>query len=187
MYDNEFDDNSNIKPDKDDKFISLLMLNQQRIYGFIRMLVPQKANADDVMQETVTIMWRKFDTFALGTDFVAWGIKIAKFRIMKFRGKKKNEKIRFTDQAMDQLLAKQDDTQKNVDDRILRLENCLKKLSDNDKRLIQMRYDMDLKPKLIADRVGRSFHGIYKSLSRIHYSLMDCVSRATKVGDRDGN
>ncbi|MCK4629078.1 MAG: hypothetical protein KAT56_08735, partial [Sedimentisphaerales bacterium] len=57
-----------------ERFLKLLMANDKRIYAFILTLVPGRIDADDLMQETVTIMWRKFDDFEPGRDFVAWGI-----------------------------------------------------------------------------------------------------------------
>ncbi len=41
--------------------------------------VPQ---LDDVLQDTLAVMWKKFDNFKIGTDFVAWGKTIARYKIM---------------------------------------------------------------------------------------------------------
>ncbi len=44
-------------------FLSLLMANQRRINSYILSVVPNFSDADDIMQETISVMWRKFDRF----------------------------------------------------------------------------------------------------------------------------
>lgn len=58
---------------QDDRFLRLLLKSQSSIYAFILVLVHDQNDADDIMQETVTLMWRKFSTFEPGTNFTAWG------------------------------------------------------------------------------------------------------------------
>ena len=65
-------------------FTRLLLQNQKRIAGLIYSLVPQGADADDVMQETCAVLWRKFGEFGLGTDFGAWALRIARFQVMSY-------------------------------------------------------------------------------------------------------
>jgi RNA polymerase sigma-70 factor (ECF subfamily) len=54
------------------EFIRLLTANQSRIYAYIVSLVPNFNDADDIMQETTTMMWERKEDFESGTDFVAW-------------------------------------------------------------------------------------------------------------------
>ena len=67
------------------EFLRLLMANQKRIYAFILATVPNRQDADDLFQETVLLMWSKFDDFQRGTSFVAWGITVAKYQILSVR------------------------------------------------------------------------------------------------------
>jgi RNA polymerase sigma-70 factor (ECF subfamily) len=53
------------------EFLGLLVPNQRRIQAFILTLVPNVADAEDIYQETLSEMWNKFDSFEVGTDFVA--------------------------------------------------------------------------------------------------------------------
>ncbi len=171
------DKSDNRKKTRNDEFISLLMENQNRIYGFIRVMVPQKAYADDLMQETAMIMWRKFDEFKLGTGFASWGMQVARYEVYKFRKKQKNNRILFTDDVFDEIMQQRHIYENMFDERLEALENCVKKLKDNDKTLIKMRYTYKLRAQAIAKNVGRSVDGIYKSFSRIHFLLRQCVVR----------
>ena len=44
--------------DKAEQFMRLYMTVQPRVYGFIVSMIHQWTDADDVLQETVSVMWR---------------------------------------------------------------------------------------------------------------------------------
>lgn len=62
-----------------------------------------------------------------------------------------------------------------LDARLSALENCLNKLAERDRTLIQMRYEKDITIKEISRRVKRPIHGLYKAMARIHNTLLQCV------------
>ena len=47
--------------DKNRLFLRLFLQNQRRLYAYILTLLPNRADADDVLQETSLVMWDKFD------------------------------------------------------------------------------------------------------------------------------
>jgi RNA polymerase sigma factor (sigma-70 family) len=79
------------------------MANQKRIYTFILALVPNHQDADDLFQETVLLMWSKFDSFTPGTSFVAWGCTIARYQILSVRKRHSVRSLRFSEAAMELL------------------------------------------------------------------------------------
>jgi RNA polymerase sigma-70 factor (ECF subfamily) len=52
-------------------FGRLFVRYQSRIYGFIRSLVVHRDDAEDLLQETASVLWRKFGEFRPGSDFLA--------------------------------------------------------------------------------------------------------------------
>ena len=72
---------------KEEQFMRLFLQSERRILGFILSLVPNLSDAEDLMQETCSIMWSKIDQFEPGTDFTAWGISIARYRVLTYRRK----------------------------------------------------------------------------------------------------
>jgi RNA polymerase sigma-70 factor (ECF subfamily) len=77
-------------------FLKLLMSNEVRIFSYILRLVPNLADAEDIMQETAGIMWRKFDQFQRTTNFVAWAVEIAHYRILDYRRRERRSPIMLT-------------------------------------------------------------------------------------------
>jgi RNA polymerase sigma-70 factor (ECF subfamily) len=50
------------------EFIRLLSLHTSSIYTYIRVLIPNRTDAEDVFQETSRTLWEKFDEYQPGTD-----------------------------------------------------------------------------------------------------------------------
>jgi DNA-directed RNA polymerase specialized sigma24 family protein len=47
--------------------------------------VPHVHDADDLFQNGVTVMRRKFDPFEPGANFAAWGVLIMRYEILVYR------------------------------------------------------------------------------------------------------
>ena len=160
-----------------ERFLRLLMANQGRIYAYILTLVPNWSDADDIMQEATAVMWRKFDKFKSGTDFAAWGVSIAHYEILKFRKRNRRNHLHLNENLLRDVAEKCRETKDEKEKRLCALQECLTKLSEQDRRLIRLRYERYATTKRVAQRVGRSVQGMYKTMARIHYALQQCVRR----------
>ena len=49
-----------------DEFVRLLAQNQRRLFLYVRTLVPNHADAEEVLQNTNLVLWREFGTFEPG-------------------------------------------------------------------------------------------------------------------------
>ena len=59
-------------PEQVNAFIRLFTANEPRLRGFAMSLIPNRADAEDVLQQANLILWRKFGQFQIGTNFFAW-------------------------------------------------------------------------------------------------------------------
>ncbi|MBN2183485.1 MAG: sigma-70 family RNA polymerase sigma factor [Sedimentisphaerales bacterium] len=159
------------------EFLRLIMANQKPIYALILGLIPNREDAEDIFQETVLVMWSKFDSFEQGTNFAAWGVKIAKYKIFQAHRRNARNNFRFSQAAFQSLQDKSDNLAKNIERRMQALRTCIRKLSKTDYDLIQMRYENEFTIKSIADRLGRTVQSIYKRMARINDSLIRCIRR----------
>jgi len=50
---------------------------QRALYCFITTLIRRPADAEDVLQETNLVLWRKAAEFISGRDFMPWALRIA--------------------------------------------------------------------------------------------------------------
>lgn len=167
----------------DSEFISLVMANQRKIYSYIVHFVPNRADSDDIFQETVALMWEKFEEFEKGTNFAAWGTQIAHYKILKLKRRTQNRLIKFDSDIVDliqEFIAKNPD---NMDSRVEFLRDCIKETPETQRSLLAMRYDQELSVKKISKQTGGSIHSIYKALGRTYKYLLGCIRRKMSLAE----
>ncbi len=177
--------NTTPESEKTEEFVRLLIAGQPRIYAFILTLVPRAFDADDLMQETSTVMWRKYSEFRPGSDFVSWGISIAHHIILGFRRKKASEPIRFSDRLIE-LMA--EDYQKYSDLTQLKLETlgrCIERLNQEDRKLVRARYEQNNSIKELALRLNKSVDILYRTMGRVHDVLIRCMRQSLAMEGAD--
>ncbi len=157
------------------QFITLLVPNQRRILAFILSLVPNKADAEDIFQMTLIQMWDSFDRFEPGTDFVAWAVTIARYKVYDFRKKVRGTKLQYSDELARLLEIESDRRFNAIPEKLRALRGCVKKLSMKDAKFLKLRYENDLSLQKIATRTGITFQAVHKSISVIHARLVRCV------------
>ena len=156
----------------------LFLQSERRLLGFILSLVPHMADAEDILQETCSIMWQKFDQFEKGTEFVAWGISIARYRVLNYRRTTGARRVCFNDDLMGQVADAAAGVSTQSDDRLTALQSCLAGLREKDRELIRLRYFAENSTKQTAHELGRSADSVYKALNRVHDSLLWCIRRS---------
>jgi RNA polymerase sigma-70 factor, ECF subfamily len=153
----------------------LFVRYERRVYGLVLAMVGNLADADDVMQEATAVMWRKFDEFEPGSDFASWALSIGRFQAMAHRKKKAVARTRLSDRTVDVIADELAGDADRDDERREALRKCLAKLKDEDRKLVELRYEPDATTKSVAEQSGRSIHAVYKALNRIHGALLRCV------------
>src|SRR5256885_12120337 len=68
------------------RLMALMTRHQRQMFSYIYVLVPNRSDAEDLLQETSLVICEKFHEFREGTDFVAWACQIAYWRGGGFRG-----------------------------------------------------------------------------------------------------
>ncbi len=164
------------EPD-DELFVNLLMEWQRRLYAFILSLVPNLADADDVLQETNAVLLRKRATFEPGSDFGAWVCRVAYYEVLNYRKlKQRNWRYAMLDESLLQDLASESaERLSDQDARVEALGHCMSRLSADDRALLRHRYRGDESPEAIARRTGRTAAAIRQVLYRIRHELLRCI------------
>jgi RNA polymerase sigma-70 factor (ECF subfamily) len=71
-------------------FDRCLVCAQPRIKGFIRKLTEANCDLDDLVQDVNLVILLKRKDFLPGSNFIAWALQIAKFRVLNWRRSVKN-------------------------------------------------------------------------------------------------
>ena len=162
------------------QLVTLLTRHQRQIFSYIYVLVPNRADADDLLQETSLVICEKFQDFTPGTDFVAWACQIAYWRVRYSRQKFARSKIVFDQDIVDVVASTAGEMAAELDERHEALGQCLQRLHPRDRELITARYEPGGSVEAAARRSGRTRQTAYKALARLRKLLLDCVS--TRIG-----
>jgi RNA polymerase sigma-70 factor (ECF subfamily) len=166
-------------------FLGRFLKAERRIFAYILTLLPHRADAEDVLQEVSVIMWEKFDEGDPPDDFVAWGCRIAYFRIRDHRRSQRRQRVVFSEAMLDQVAETlANSSTLHLDERSEALTNCLSKLPRHDRELLSERLKEGASVRSIAERLGRSADVIYKALARIRKALHDCIARTLAAEGR---
>jgi RNA polymerase sigma-70 factor (ECF subfamily) len=160
------------------ELVGLLSRHQRKIFAYIYTLVPNRMDADDLLQETCLTIYEKFDTFEPGTDFVAWANRIAWWKVRQSRQKFARSKVIFDEAVMESVSRTAIALAPELDQRHVALEYCLGKLNDRDRDRIMIltRYERGHGVAEAASQSGRSLNAAYKALARLRNLLFDCVT-----------
>jgi RNA polymerase sigma-70 factor (ECF subfamily) len=172
--------NDSENKDNTERFLSLMTPIQARIYAYIFGLRPNRTDADDIMQETITAMWRRFGDYVSGTDFQAWAFTIAKYSVLSHYKRRKNLPHQFNEETIRNLQSKSDYYIDTLDKYAESLHKCVKKLPEKDALFLNLRYDQGQTIQNIARRFDVTKRAVYKILSRIHNILLHCVRQSAR-------
>jgi len=169
---------------KVERFAQLLATCQRRVFLFALGLVHNAADAEEVLQETNLVLWRKFDQYQPGTDFGRWACRIAHYEALKFRQRRMRKERLFSDDFIDTLAAEAERSLDEVDSRREALHRCLGKLKQPDRQLVMRRYQQGATTRSVAEAFGRSVQGTRKALHRIRTALLTCIERTLAIEER---
>src|SRR5678815_1019736 len=83
------------------RLMALMTRHQRQIFSYVYVLVPNRSDAEDLLQETSLVICEKFNEFREGTDFVAWACQIAYWRVRYSRQKYARSKVVFDQEIVD--------------------------------------------------------------------------------------
>ena len=169
-------------PEDRREFVRLLTRNERQVYAYLLSLVPNWADADEILQETNIRLWDQFDQFNPETDFGAWARSVAHYQVLTFRKRVSRERMRFSQEFVDAVQAQYDASQSEStdDERRDALADCIEKLSLGQQEMLRATYSQEHSIKDVAERLERPVSAVYKALSRIRRALYECVSNSLR-------
>ena len=164
------------------QFTSLFVKHERQLYGFIAAMLAQPAEAEDLLQETAKILWKKFGEYDPSLPFLPWAKKFARYEILNYLERQRTRRKYFSDEMVELLAKDWDRIDAQRDARILALESCVEALPAKSQNLLHERYQGAGSLQDLAIRVGTTPNSLYKTLQRVRKALLDCVNRKLAQG-----
>jgi RNA polymerase sigma-70 factor (ECF subfamily) len=160
------------------EFVSQLTASQGRIRAFVVSLMPGSSEVGDVVQETNLTLWKSQARYRPGTNFMAWAFTIARLEVLHHRTRvKRRGHVLISDELLD-MLANEVPSTDDHDIYLNALEGCKSKLTENQRELIDVRYEPGKSLESYAQQTGRKASALRVSLMRTRTVLRECIERS---------
>lgn len=164
-------------PDRTTQFLELLNAHDRALSLYVYGLVPRDAEAEDILQQTKMLLWKHFDDFEAGTNFAAWARKTAFHQVLTHRRRKKREHLPLEEEVLESLGAAVAELAAEAPARHEALRQCVGRLPAGHRQLVQLRYFQEMEIADIARQIRRTEGAVYRALSRVRMSLMECLQK----------
>lgn len=169
--------------DSPDQFLRLLSIHEQQTQAFIFSLLHNWADAEDIAQEVRLKLWEQFDQYDSSKDFGAWARTIAYYHVLTFRKRSRRQPVLLSETALDLVAETYNADLDRLELRTRLLQKCIDKLTESKRQLLLRCYHGRETIRQIAERVGRSFDAVQKSVLRMRHELAKCVERELERED----
>jgi RNA polymerase sigma-70 factor (ECF subfamily) len=163
------------EPLSDSRFVELLTSSQVRLRCYALSLIRISADADDVVQNASIALWEKRKEYDPNRDFFPWACGVVLVEVLRYRRKVATDKLMFDEVLLNTLATEYIKHVDELDHRRELLHDCVLKLPEKDKVLLNERYGDSIKPKEIAKKHGCPPTTVYSALARIRESLHRCI------------
>lgn len=148
---------------------------QDLVRMYVESVVWNPHDAEDVVQQVAYQAGKNYQQYDPARPFAGWVIGIAKNEVRMHLRKRSRDRHVFGDDVLD-LVA--DTAQQQAPEMVPRssaLRECMKRVPDSGKSLLQMRYAEGLKGPELGDRLGLSQNAVLLRLRRLRAALGKCI------------
>lgn len=163
----------------DDEVVQLIASCQRPLFLYVWGLLFSQELAEDALQDTNLVLWRKRNEYVSGTNFFAWACRIAFYEVCKARDQRRRKMPAFSELFVDQLMPEIQVLAEEPSQMQAFLQECVENLGDRERDLLERRYADGATTQAVAGDVGLSIRTVNRSLSRIHQILFECINGKT--------
>ncbi len=145
-------------------FDLLMRQYQRRLYAFVRRMVTDHDEAQDVLQDSFVKVWHNLDQFRGGSALFSWLYRITHNQCLDHLRRRKRNVFVSTESVMNSLTSNMDATEHFNGDHIQRqLQRALMTLPDKQRAVFTMKYFEELKYEEISTITGTSVGALKSS------------------------
>ncbi len=171
-------------PDSDPhtNFVCLLNAAHRRLLAYLISILGNRHDAEDVLQKASVTLWKRFESFEQGSDFLAWACTVAFYEAKNFQRAAARSKVHFSDELLAIIADERVVDLAQTDVRVEALDHCLEKLDEPARKLVEAAYFEEGSVLKLAEQLGRAPQTLYNKLNVIRRSLAVCVTTRLAEG-----
>ena len=159
------------------QFVLQLTECQNRIYAYIFSMLGDHARASDVLQETNLVLWQRAKDWSCGAPFLPWAFAVARFQVLANLRDRSRERCILDSELIETLSQDVAAESSRLEETRVALRGCLSQLTEQNRSMIQLRYEHGKSIVTIAETLQRSEEAVKVTLLRIRRSLHACVTK----------
>ena len=163
-----------------DAFGELVRRYQARLRSFAARDVENAHDVYDLVQESFLDALRHLGTFDVEREFYPWIRTICRNRILNYfraRSSRRSRAQATVDAAIEEIAAAREESDDDTGGRVSALKQCIGRLPEAQRTVLDMRYVEGLAVKDIATRFRKSAASVTMQLQRIKAALLECMQR----------
>lgn len=162
------------------RFLSLFLRSEREIFRYVAVLVPNVADAEDIVQQTAIALWEKFDAYDPNLPFTPWACRFALNKAKQWIERRQRWQALLENGLAEELAQRREELRPELEMRLKHLEGCLGKLPQDHRSLVEGFYYRRDSVEDLAKGSSRSVAAAYKALQRIRQTLQDCMEDAVR-------
>lgn len=166
-------------------FVKAWALAQPRVAAYLAAVLPGP-QADDVLQNVAVALLRKLPEYDPARPFLPWAVGVARFEALAHRRDAARAPLLEDPRILEQLEAAAADEPADPAVRGA-LRACLEQVTGRARELLRLRYEEELSPLAIAERLGTSSGSVRVTLTRVRSSLLACIERRLAARPAEGS
>ena len=162
------------------RFLSLFLHSEREIYRYVAALVPNVADAEDIVQQTALALWEKFDAYDPNQPFTPWACRFALNKARQWTERRQRWQILLAGGLAEELAQRRDALRPELELRLGHLEGCLGRLPEGHRSLVEGYYYRRDAIENLSKASSQSVAATYKTLQRVRQALQRCIEDAAK-------
>ena len=166
---------------REQDIVRSLLKDRVKILSYLDSILGDFHLAEDCYQDVCAAAVAKADYFKDNTHLLRWSLRVGRNKAIDSVRRRSRQPRVLDDEILEELedrwLSESSNPSDDDPDRIQALKLCLDRLSDNSRKIVDLRYYDGLRSGRIAEVLGRKAEAVYRSLARAHVALRECMER----------
>src|SRR6478609_189583 len=157
-------------------FLAALEQNQQKLLRVCSVYAEDADDKKDLFQESLINIWQSMPSFEEKSSLSTWMFRITLNVCLRLQSKQEKNRSRF--RKLDSITIesiRDEETNHEEQERLVKLTSCIKKLNDADKAVTTL-YLEELSYKEISDITGLTENNVAVKIKRIKMKLLTCIN-----------
>ena len=162
------------------RFLSLFLRSEREVFRYVAALVPNVADAEDIVQQTALSLWEKFDSYDPAQPFTPWACRFALNKTRQWIERRQRWQALLEKGLAEELALRREELRPEIELRLNHLEGCLGQLPEEQRSLVEGYYYRRDGIEKLAENSSRTVAATYKILQRVRQALQVCIANAAR-------